>query len=110
LHIAAASNALSTQPGIPADVPVYFILLKLVVSPLQTRHARTYLRMGERSLYERNNIPGHAAVGRFIVRRRHLALDDRHLAFLSDTMLVLGAVYLLFFACAFGSIFFGVSF
>ena len=78
-------------------VIVWFVLIKLLFTRLESEHPKKYEAMGRPSLVLRNHISGSFATLKFLVSREHKALNDGYLSKLSDAMLVLFAIYLLLF-------------
>jgi hypothetical protein len=87
-------------------VAVWFVLIKLLFSRIETAHPQKYEAMGRPSLFLRNNIGTGWVVMKFLVTREHKTLNDNYLSRLSDAMLLFFAIYLLLFI---GIIFFALG-
>lgn len=78
-------------------VLIWFVLLKIIFSKLQSSHPEKYKQMGEPSLFMNNSMKTALATLKFIGKREHNHLNDPALTKLSDFALVLFIVYTVIF-------------
>lgn len=85
-------------------VLVWFVLVKILFSRLESSHPAKYEAMGSPSLFLRNSPAGTFALLKFLVAREHKILNDGSLSKLSDAMLAFLLIYLVLFLALFFSI------
>jgi hypothetical protein len=76
---------------------VWFFLIKLLFSHLESKHPGKYDQMGRPELLSNNNFATNWATLKFLVGREHRDLNDRYASMLSDAMLAFLAVYVVLF-------------
>lgn len=69
-------------------VLIWFVLMRILLKRLETKHSATYESMGKPSLFLRNNPRTTRAALKFIALRQHRSLGDKTLSRLSDAMIV----------------------
>ena len=80
-----------------AMVFIWFGLIITLFRRLKIKHSEKYKEMGQPSLFWNNSMKSGWSTLKFLCKREHQILGDPTLAFLSDSMLVFFAVYLVLF-------------
>ena len=85
-------------------VLIWFILLKMIFTKLESEHPEKYKQMGEPSLFWNNSMKTGLATLKFIGKREHKNLNDTALSKLSDFALVFFIIYtVMLFGMFFGA-------
>ena len=74
---------------------VWFVMINALWKRLRTMHPNKYRIMGEPSLFPKNSFKCGLATIKFLFLREHKELNDKSLSLLSNSMLLLLAVYII---------------
>ena len=74
---------------------VWLVMINALWKRLRTRHPDKYRIMGEPKMFPKNSFKCGLTTIKFLFLREHKELNDKSLSLLSDSMLLLLAVYII---------------